>query len=164
MVLCLLGEFRDAVFRPQVHFTDIRQFVIPWSRETERVFESVDDRWVTLKEVLQTFRQTRDNHDGIIFPFIHLHKQLVERVYLIGVFVRQEFLHIVKEQYAAPGLPDVIVPLVHKPLIVHCIDHRQFRFLNDLVLIEIVTKDLRKHGLSCSRLTNDDSIDGYPDL
>ena len=138
--------------------------MIAWSRETERVFESVDDCRVTLKKVLQTFCQTRNNHYGIIFPFIHLHKQLVERINLIGVFVRQEFLHVVKEQYATPGLSDVIIPLVHKPLIVHGIDHRQFRLLYDLVLIEIVTKDLRKHSLSRSSLTNDDGVDGYPDF
>ena len=130
----------------------------------ERVLKTIEYSGIALKEILQALRQTRDDHYGIILPFVHLHKQFVERVNLIGVFVGQQFLHIVEKQDAALGLLDIIVPFVDKPLIVNGIDHGQFRLLYDLLLVEIVTKDLRKHGLSRSRLTNDNGVDGYPDF
>ena len=138
--------------------------MIAWSRQTEGVLETVRDGRVTLEEVFQTFRQTRDDHDGIILPLVHLHEQLIQRIHLIGILVWQELLNIIEEQNAALGLSDIIVPFVHKPLIVNSVDHRQFRFLYNLMFVEIVTEDLGKHGLTCSRFTYDDSVDGDPDF
>ena len=164
LVLGLLREFGDAVFRLQVLLTDVRQFMITWCRKTECVFEAVDDGRVALKEILQTLRQSGDHHNGIILPFVHLDKEFIKRVHLIGLLVWQEFLHIVEEQNSTLGFLDIIVPLVNKPLIVYCIDHRQFRLLYDLMFVEIVTKDLSQHGLTRSRLTDDDDVDGDPDV
>ena len=164
LVICLLGEFGNTIFRPQVHLTDVRQLMIVRGRKTEGVFETVDDGGIALKEVLQTFRQSRDDHDGIILPLVHLHEELIKGVHLIGILVGQEFLHIVEEQDTSFSLLDIIIPFIHKPLIVDGVDHRQLWFLNDLMLIEIVTKDLSQHGLSCSCLTNDNGIDRDTDL
>ena len=164
LVICFLREFGDAIFRPQVHLTDFRQLVIARSWQTEGVLETVRDGRVTLEEVLQTFRQTRDDHDGIILPLVHLHEQLIQRIHLIGILVWQELLNIIEEQNAALSLSDIIVPFVHKPLIVNSVDHRQFRLLYDLMFVEIVTEDLGKHSLTCSRFTYDDSVDGDPDF
>ena len=138
--------------------------MIAWSGNTERVFETVEDSRIALQEILQSFRQTRDNHNGIILPFIHLHKQLIKRIYLIGILVGQQLLHIVEEQNAPLGLLDIIIPLIYKSLIVNGIDHGQLWLLYNLLLVEIVTKDLGKHRLSCSRLTNNNRIDRYPDF
>ena len=164
LVIGLFGELGNTILRPEIQFTDIRQLMIAGSGNTERVFETVEDSRIALQKILQSLRQARDDYNGIVFPLIHLHKQLVERVYLIGILIGQQFLHIIKEQDTALSFLDVIVPFVNKPLVVDGIDHGQLRFLYNLLLVEIVTKDLGKHRLSRSRLTNNNSIDGYPDF
>ena len=138
--------------------------MIAWCRKTEGILETVGNGRIALQEILQALRQTGYDHNGIILPLVHLHEQFVKGIYLIGVLVWQKFLHIVKKQDTTLGLLDIIVPFVHKPLIVNSIDHRQFWLLNNLMLVEIVTEDLSEHGLTCSRLANDDGINGNPDF
>ena len=89
LVISLLGELRNTILGLEVQFTDIRQLVIAWSGNTERIFETIEDSRIALEEVFQSFRQTRDDHNGVILPLVHLHEQLIERVYLIGILVGQ---------------------------------------------------------------------------
>ena len=54
---------------------------------------------------------------------VHLDKELVKRVHLVGVSVGQQFLDIVEEQYSPLGFLDVIVPFVNKPLVINGVNH-----------------------------------------
>ena len=90
---------------------------------------------------------------------IHLDKQFVERINLIGITVGQKFLHVVEKQDATLGLLDIIVPLIHEALIVNSIDHCKFLLRNNLVLIKIIPDNLRKHRLSSTRFTHYYGVD-----
>ena len=158
LALGFFREIRDAIFHAQVKLTNLCKFLITRRRHTERILEAVSYSRVTLQEVLQTFRQTRDNHDWIILPLIHLHKEFVKRIHLIGILVGQEFLNIVEEQDAILGLLDILIPFIDEALVVHRIHHRQLRLLDNLMLVEVVTENLRKGSLSRTSLTYHDSI------
>ena len=93
---------------------------------------------------------------------IHFHKQLVQRIHLIGVSVGQQFLHIVKEQDSASCILHVLFPLIHKPLIIHGVNYRQLGFGDDAVLVEIILEDFGQLCLSGTSLTHDDGIDAQP--
>ena len=159
----IIGFWRkvsNAIACLQTQLTDIRQLVEVRGRQTEGILETVGYRRITLKEVIQTLGQSGDDNNGIIFPLVHLHKEFIQRVHLIGILVRQQFLDIVKEQDTILCLLDVFFPLVDKALVVDGIDHRQLRFVDNLVLIEIVTEDFCQSSLTRSCLTDDDGIHG----
>ena len=164
LILSLRREFRNAIFHAQVKLTDLSQFLITWCRHTEGILEAVSYSRIALKEIFQSFCQTWDNHDRIILPLIHLHKQLVERIYLIRVFIGQQFLDIIKKQDAILGFLDIFIPLVDEALIVNSIHHRQLRLLNNLMLIEIVTEYFRQSGLTRTSLSYHDSIHWDADI
>ena len=150
---------RDAILTAQLHLTNIAEFLITRSRQTECVLEAVLGSRVGSQEVIKTFRKTGYHDNRILVPFVHLDKQLIERVHLIGITVRQQFLYVVEEQDATLCLFHVVVPLVNKTLVVYSVDHRQLGLLNNLVLVEIVTNHLCKSRLTGSRLTYNNSID-----
>ena len=147
-----------AVFHLQLQLHNVAQLleVIDW--QAEHVLKAVLHGRITLKEVVQSLRKSRNDYDGIVVPPVHFHKELVERIDLIGILVGQQFLHIVEEQDAPPCLLDVLVPFVHKALIVHRIDHSQLGRVNNLTLIEVVADNAGKRRLACARLTYDNSV------
>ena len=164
LLIGLRGELRNAVTGTQIQLADIRQLCEVRRRQTEGILETVGHSRITLQEIVKTLWKTRNHHDRIIFPFIHFHKEFVKRIDLVGIFVGQQLLDIIEEQNAVLCLLDVIVPLIDKPLIVDGIHHRQLRLVDDLILIEIVADNLCQCGLTRSRLTDDNGIDGDTDL
>ena len=93
------------------------------SGKIELVLESVGYGWVVGQKVVKTSCETGYNNDGVVIPMVHLDKELVKRVHLIGISVRQQFLDIVEKQYATLGFLDVIVPFVNKPLVINGVNH-----------------------------------------
>ena len=158
LVLGLSREFCNTILQTQIELTDISQFLITRRWHAERIFKAVGNSRIALKKIFQSLCQTGNNYDGIIIPLVHLNKQFVERIHLIGVLIRQQFLHVVKEQNAILGLLNILVPLINKALIVNGIYHRQLRFLDNLMLIKIVTKNICQGRFSRTRLTYYNSI------
>ena len=83
LLIGLLGESGDAVLRLQLHLHHVAQFLTIRNGQVEHILETVLDGGVVLQELLKTLGQTSQNHNGITFPLVHLHKQLVERVHLV---------------------------------------------------------------------------------
>ena len=153
-----------AVFGAQFLFTDVAEFLRSWGRQSESVLETILRRRVGSQEIVKSLGQTRNHDDGVVAPLVHLDKQLVEGVHLIGVAVGQQLLYVVKEQDATLGLLYVIVPLVDKSLIVHSVYHRQLRFINNLMLVEVVANHFCQCRLTSTRLTNDNRVHAQADI
>ena len=83
LILCLWCEVGNTITGLEVKLTYIRQFLISWGWKTEPVLETVCYSRVALKEVIESLRKTGHNHNRIVFPLIHLNKELIERIYLI---------------------------------------------------------------------------------
>ena len=164
LVVGLWGEVGDAIAGTEAQFTDVCQLSEVWCRQTEGILETVSHSGIALQEIIETLGESGNDHHRIVIPLIHLDKELVERIHLIGILVRQEFLNIVKEQNTVLRLLDVIVPLVDKALIVDSIDHGQLWLVYNLILIEIITEDFGQGSLASTRLADDDGIDGYTHL
>ena len=127
--------------------------MIVWRRQAEHILEAVLHRRIALQEVVKSFGQSGHNDDGVVVPLVHLDKELVEGVHLVGILVGQQLLNVVKEEDAVLGLLDIVVPVVDEPAVVYRIDNREFRLLYNLVLIEIFAQNLCKCRLARSRLT-----------
>ena len=125
----------------------------------EHILEAVLYSRIVLEKFLEALWQTGQDDDGVTLPLVHLHKEFVERVHLVRILIGQQFLHVIKEQDTVLRLLDIIVPLVHKALIVHSIHHGQFGFADNLILTEIVADNLCQGRLTRTRLTNDDGVD-----
>ena len=149
----------NTVFGTQFHFTDVAQLLIAWGWQAECVLETVLRSRVCRQEVVKALRQSGNHDNGILVPFIHLDKQFVKRVHLIGIAVWQQLLHIVEEQNAVLGFLHIIVPLVNEALIVHRVNHRQLRFLDNLMLVEVVANHFGQCCLTRSGLTYNNRID-----
>ena len=149
----------NAILNAQLLLTNVTQILTAWGRQAEGILKAVLCRRVGYQEVVQTLRQTGNHHDGILAPFVHLDKQLVERIHLIGITVGQQFLHIIEEKNAILGFLHIVVPLVDKALIVYCVNHRQLGLVDNLVLIEIVAYHFCQGRLTRSRLTDNNRID-----
>ena len=158
LALSLRRVRRDAVFVLQFQLTNVAQFLTTRCRQSEGVLETVLCCWVGGQEVVQSLGQSGNDDNGVLVPLVHLDKELVQRIHLIGVAVWQQLLHIVKEEDAPLGFLDVVVPLVNKALVVDGIDHRQFGFVDDFMLIEIVAYHLCQGCLAGTRLADDDGI------
>ena len=159
LLVGLLRESGDAILRLQLHLHHVAQFLTIRNGQAEHILEAVLDGGVVLKEFLKTLRQTSQDNDRITLPFIHLHKEFVEWVHLIGILIGQQFLHIIKKQDTVLCLFDVIIPLVHETLIVNSIYHCQLGFTDNLLLTEIITDNLCQSRLTSTRLTHDDGVD-----
>ena len=158
LMICLRCIGGNAVFDTQFLLADVTEFVVTRSRQTEDILEAVLGSWVVYQEIVQTFGQTGDNHNRIIVPLVHFDKELIQRIHLIGIAVGQQFLNIIKEQDTILRLLDVIIPFINKALIIDGINHRQLRLVNNLVLIEVITDNLRKRSLTSTCLTDDNRI------
>ena len=159
LVISLLRELADAVFLLQLLLSHIAQLVVVRSRQAEGVLEAVLHGRVALQEVIKSFRKSGNDDNGVVIPFVHLNEQLIQRIHLIGIFVRQELLNIIEEQDTTLCLLDVFVPLVNKALVVHGVHHRELGLVDNLVLVEVVAYDCRQCCLTSTRLANDDGVD-----
>ena len=90
---------------------------------------------------------------------IHLDKQFVKRVHLIGITVGKQLLNIIEEEDASLGILDILIPVIDKALIVDGVNYCQFRFIDDAMEIEIVTENLSQQGLTRSCLADDYRVD-----
>ena len=97
LIVGLWREIGNAIARLQAQFTNVRQLIVVWRRQTERILETVGNSRITLQKVIQTLGESGDDHHGIILPFIHLDKELIQGIHLIGILIGQQFLDIVKE-------------------------------------------------------------------
>ena len=158
IIVGLIRKFADAVLSLQLLLGHIAQFVVVRRRQAEGVLEAVLHSRVALQEVVESLRQSCNDDNGVVVPFVHLHEQLVQRIHLIGILIGQEFLHIIEEEYSTLRLLDVVVPLVHEALIVDSIHHRELRLLDDLMLVEVVAYDSCQCRLTRTCLAYDDSI------
>ena len=149
----------DAVLLLQLHLGDVAQLLTVGRGQAERVLEPVLHSRVALQEIVKSLGKSRHDDDGVVVPLVHLHKELVERIHLIGILVGQQLLYVVKEQDAILCLLDVVVPFVDEAAVVHRIHHRQLGLLDDSVLIEVVANDFGQSCLTCAGLTNDNGID-----
>ena len=138
----LWREVGKAILGAQLHFTDVAQLLIAWCGYSECVFETILRGRVRCQEIVQALGQTSNDNDGIFVPFVHLDKQFIQRIDLVGVAVGQQLLDIVEEENAPLGVFHILVPLVDKALIVDSIDHRQLGLLYDFMLLEIVSNNL----------------------
>ena len=154
----------DAILRAELQLADVTQLLTTGSRQSEGILETVLSGRVGRQEVVKALRQTGDDDNGVLVPLVHLDKQLIQRVNLIGIAVWQQFLHVVEEEDAVTGILHILIPLVDKPLVVDGIHHRQLGFVDNLMLVEIVTEHLCQRGLSRTRLTDDDGVDTQTDI
>src|SRR5574344_254117 len=135
-------ELSYTIFSAKFPLADVAKFSIIKCRQTKLIFESVRYRRIVIKKIVKSFRQTGKHHDRIIVPLVHFNEELVQWRNLIGISVRKEFLNVIKEQYSTLGILNVIIPLINKTVIIDSIHYCQFRFFNNLMLIEIVTHNL----------------------
>ena len=159
LVVSIGRKVGDTIAGTQAQFTDVRQFREVRRRQTEGVLEAVGHGGVALQKVVEALGQTRDDDNRVVIPLVHLHEEFIQRIHLIGILVRQQFLHIIKEEYAVLGLLDIIIPLIDKALVVDGIHHRQLGLLDNLVLVEVIPQDLCQGSLSRAGLADDDGID-----
>ena len=124
LALCLWRICGNTVLDAQFLLTDLTQFSMPRGWQAEYILETVLRCWVVDQEVIQTFWETRDNHNRIVIPFIHLDKELVKGIHLIGIPVRQQLLYIIEEKESIFRLLDIVFPFIDKTLIVDCIYQR----------------------------------------
>ena len=129
LMLRIWGESRNAVFRTKLHTGNIAQLMIIGSGQPERVLEAVLHSRVALQEIVKSLGKACHDDNGIVVPLVHLDKELVKRVHLVGILIGQQFLHVVEKEEAATSLLDVLVPLVHETLVVDGINHGQLRLL-----------------------------------
>ena len=164
LMLGFWGVGCHTILGAQLQLTDVAEVLIARSGQTERVLEAVLGCRVGHQEVVETLGESGNDDDGILVPLVHLDKQLVEGVHLVGIAVGQQFLHIVEEEYSSPRLLHVVIPLVDKTLVVDGIDHRQLGLLDNLMLVEIVADDFSQGRLTRSRFTYYYSIDAQTNV
>ena len=153
LALCIKAETIQSVFCSQHVAANQGEFLISRCGQVELIFESVAHRGVVGDEIVKTTCQSRYYHYGVVVPMVHLHKQLVERIDLVGIAVGKQFLNIVEKENAALRLLNVVVPLIHKACVIHRVHECEFWLCYNLVLVEIVPYHLGKHGLAGSCLT-----------
>ena len=89
LLVGLRCKLRDTILHTKVEFGNITQLLITRRRQAESILETVLHRWVTLQEIVQTLGKTCHDDNGVIVPFIHLDKQLVKGIHLIGILIGQ---------------------------------------------------------------------------
>ena len=122
-LLSLRGIACDAILHLELAAAYLIKFHKARCGQVELIFESVCNGRVIVEEVIESARETRNHHDGVVFPMIHLNKKLVKRVHLVGIPVGKQFLDIVEKENATLGFFYIFIPFVNKPLVVNGVNH-----------------------------------------
>ena len=154
----------NTIFRTQLHLTHVAQLLITGGRQTEGVLKTILGSRIGYEEIVKSLGQTSHDDNRILIPLVHLDEQLIERVHLVRIAIRQQFLNIIKEQDSILCLLDIVIPLIDKTLIVYSINHRQLGLLNNLMLVEIISYDFRQSSFTGTCFTYYNSINTQADL